>query len=165
MKLSQIFESLSPASVIRTEITNDAIRIRQVCKLSMASSSFADDTLYISLLSNYTALRCYGSDSLFLLIKDQEDLSQVIWPSNYILCTSDIAEADLYVRLIKLQSTSNRVTDAKITLSHALSTVPPSQSSLKSLLICLGTRSCSRILRHECWHIPLLIPCAWTTRF
>lgn len=120
MKLSQIFESLSPASVIRTEITNDAIRIRQVCKLSMASSSFADDTLYISLLSNYTALRCYGSDSLFLLIKDQEDLSQVIWPSNYILCTSDIAEADLYVRLIKLQSTSNRVTDAKITLSHAL---------------------------------------------
>ncbi len=39
---------------------------------------------------------------------------------HYILCTSDIAEADLYVRLIKLQSTSNRVTDAKITLSHAL---------------------------------------------
>ena len=120
MKLSFITESLSPNTIIQSGITDTNLRIRQICKLSMASSSFAGDTLYVSSLSNYLALSCSHAASLFILVKDVSDLSQIIWPANYILCDGSISETDIYVRLLKLQSTSNRVTDAKITISHAL---------------------------------------------
>ena len=121
MKISALLEKLpSPMRVhLNPDVSGNAT-IRQICKLSAASISFSADTIYISEYSNYLSLNCRLAPSVFLLIQDNTAISEKDLPENYILYSRNMRANSLYVRLLSLMETSERVTAAKLTLSNAM---------------------------------------------
>ena len=122
MRSSLIIREISPDSILKMHFTDSEQNIRQICKLSANSSAFTSDTLYVSSLQTYCELSCSKSHSLFILVCPNQDikLTTALLPPNYILCDGSVSTNDMYVRMMKLLSTSERVTEAELTISHAL---------------------------------------------
>lgn len=121
MKLSEIMRCPSAAQILRRQLPEEDRDIRQVCNLSMVSSAFSADTLYVSTLSNFLSLRASSAPSIFFLIMDEDALvNRDRLPMNYVLFSRDTSVNALYVRMMSLLEESDRVTSAKLIISQAL---------------------------------------------
>ena len=121
MKLSEMMRRPSAAQILRRQLPEGDRNIRQVCNLSMVSSAFSADTLYVSTLSNFLSLRASSAPSIFFLIMDEDALvNRDRLPMNYVLFSRDTSVNALYVRMMSLLEESDRVTSAKLIISQAL---------------------------------------------
>ncbi|PSL11198.1 PucR-like helix-turn-helix protein [Fusobacterium naviforme] len=120
MKLSFLIHNLEQFGNLEVHCSDPDPTIRQICLLSFSSSTYSRDTLYVSALSTYRDVNCGKTDSLFLLVDDCKDADTSGLPENYIFFHESITANDLYVKVMGLLSTSERVAEAELTISHAL---------------------------------------------
>lgn len=121
MKLFTVLAAISEEHIQHTNLPEEEIQIYQACFLSSNSSAFTANTLYVAPASVYLALPCcHQSTSLFLLCPDETEIPEEDYPPRYVLLTPKVNANQLFCQLLALLHTESSVTEAKLTISHAL---------------------------------------------
>lgn len=117
-----IVDKLSDFPIIEVSIQNKDIYIHQAHILSSNIPALAPGTIYLSKLSSFYKLNIAEDSSIFFLIQEDTDLSNVIYPSNYVLFDSSTDINELFNYVQSLLKSFLRITKAHVSISQALYT-------------------------------------------